>query len=109
MESQKLDYLDHNVHLGHMKANPEDTSMNVAEAKRRLSDLLGRVAFGNESFLITRRGKPMARLVPVSSGPPARLGDSPGWLDDDNPFFADLDRLIAERDDETDRRSEIED
>ncbi len=41
------------------------TSLNVAEAKKRFSDLLGRVAFGGETFLITRRGKPMAKLVPL--------------------------------------------
>ena len=39
-------------------------SVNVAEAKKRLSDLLGRVAYGGETVLITRRGRPMARLVP---------------------------------------------
>ncbi len=42
------------------------TSLNVAEAKRRFSDLLGRVADGGETILITRRGKPMAKLVPVA-------------------------------------------
>ena len=41
------------------------TSLNVAEAKKRFSDLLGRVAFGGETILITRRGKPMAKLVPL--------------------------------------------
>jgi len=39
-------------------------SVNVAEAKQRLSDLLGRVAYGRETVLITRRVRPMARLVP---------------------------------------------
>ncbi len=41
------------------------TSLNVAEAKKRFSDLLGRVAYGGETILITRRGKPMAKLVPL--------------------------------------------
>ncbi len=41
------------------------TSLNVAEAKKRFSDLLGRVAFGGETILITRRGNPMAKLVPL--------------------------------------------
>jgi prevent-host-death family protein len=40
------------------------TSLNVAEAKKQFSDLLGRVAYGGETILITRRGKPMAKLVP---------------------------------------------
>ena len=46
-------------------ATSEETAVNVADAKRRFSDLLGRVAYGRETILITRRGRPMARLVPV--------------------------------------------
>ena len=38
--------------------------INVAEAKRQFSDLLGRVAYRGETVVITRRGKPMAKLVP---------------------------------------------
>ena len=38
--------------------------VNVAEAKRRFSDLLGRVAYGKERVTITRRGRPMAILIP---------------------------------------------
>ena len=37
--------------------------VNVAEAKRRFSELLARTAFKGEHFIITRRGKPMAALV----------------------------------------------
>ena len=40
-------------------ANP----VNVAEAKKKLSELMGRVAYNGERFLIERRGKPMAALV----------------------------------------------
>jgi prevent-host-death family protein len=43
------------------------TRLNVAEAKKQFSDLLGRVAYGGETILITRRGKPMAKLVPPSA------------------------------------------
>ncbi len=39
---------------------------NVAEAKAHLSELLERVAEGEE-ILLTRRGKPIARLVPARS------------------------------------------
>lgn len=38
------------------------------EAKNRLSALLNEVARGGE-VIITRRGKPIARLVPVQSAP----------------------------------------
>jgi len=46
------------------------TSVNVAEAKKQFSDLLGRVAYGGETILITRRGKPMAKLVPPETSEP---------------------------------------
>lgn len=71
-------------------------SLNVAEAKRRLSDLLGRVAFAGETVLITRRGRPMARLVPAVEASD-RLGMAPGFLDDDDPFFAAVDEVVASR------------
>ena len=51
--------------------------MNVADAKRRFSELLDRVA-GGEWFVVTRRGRPAAALVPPTEGgrpeEPARLG-----------------------------------
>ena len=39
-------------------------SYNVAEAKAHLSELLERVGEGEE-VLLTRRGKPVARLIPA--------------------------------------------
>ena len=73
------------------------TSFNVAEAKKRFSDLLARVAFGGESVLITRRGKPMAKLVPVEAPEEAHLDKIEGWLDDDDPFFEVIDEIVANR------------
>jgi prevent-host-death family protein len=73
-------------------------SVNVAEAKRRLSDLLGRVAYGGETVLITRRGRPMARLVPVGAQDESEgLAEVRGWLDDKDPFFEDIGRVVAQR------------
>ncbi|HET6682855.1 MAG TPA: type II toxin-antitoxin system prevent-host-death family antitoxin [Gaiella sp.] len=43
-------------------------SMNVADAKRRFSELLDRVAAG-EPIMVTRRGKPAAALVPPLDAP----------------------------------------
>lgn len=37
--------------------------MGVGEAKKRLSELMSRVAYRRERFLIERRGRPMAALV----------------------------------------------
>jgi len=72
--------------------------VNVAEAKRRFSDLLGRVAYGGETVLITRRGRPMARLVPPGEvGEGQGLAAARGWLEADDPFFASVDKAIAAR------------
>ncbi len=73
-------------------------SFNVAEAKQKLADLLGRVAFGHETIIITRRGRPMAKLVPVDSlGTNAHLARAKGWLDDDDPFFANIEAIVKSR------------
>jgi prevent-host-death family protein len=73
-------------------------SVNVAEAKKRLSDLLGRVAYGGETILITRRGRPMARLVPPE---PEEAGEGlsavKGWLGAEDPFFDRVDAVVAAR------------
>lgn len=73
-------------------------AFNVAEAKRRFSDLLGRVAYGGETILITRRGKPMARLVPPAGAErEAHLAEVRGWLEEDDEFFDTIDEIVASR------------
>lgn len=72
-------------------------SVSVAEAKRTLSELLGRVAYGGETVLIVKRGRPMARLVPPAETPEQGLGEVQGWLDDDDPFFEAVDAIVAAR------------
>ena len=49
--------------------------LSVADAKKHLSELMSRVAYNNERFLIERRGKPMAALV--SAVDLARLEQEP--------------------------------
>ena len=39
--------------------------IGVADAKRQFSDVLGRVRYRGERFVIHRRGTPVAALVPV--------------------------------------------
>lgn len=48
-------------------------TVNVQEAKTRLSDLLARVEAGEE-VTIARNGTPVARLQPVSPPPTRRFG-----------------------------------
>jgi len=72
-------------------------SVGVAEAKKRLSDLIGRVAYGGETVIITRRGRPMAKLVPPADEQMEGLATVRGWLDADDPLFADVDAIVAAR------------
>jgi prevent-host-death family protein len=76
-------------------------TINVADAKKNLSEILGRVAFGHERVVISRRGKPMAMLVPIGMASQPHLADATGWLDDDDPFFATIDGLLDQRGHET--------
>ncbi|HYV41941.1 MAG TPA: type II toxin-antitoxin system prevent-host-death family antitoxin [Thermoanaerobaculia bacterium] len=76
---------------------PKLSRVNVAEAKKSLSELLGRVAYGRETITIVKRGRPMARLVPVPPEDSATLAEVKGWLDDDHPFFKNINEIVAER------------
>ena len=52
--------------------------VNINEAKTHLSKLLARVALGEE-VVIAKAGKPVAKLVPVDTGPRKRiLGSAKG-------------------------------
>ena len=42
---------------------PMNEKMNVAEAKKKFSEILAHTAFNGERFIINRRGKPMAVLI----------------------------------------------
>ena len=69
----------------------------VAEAKARLSELIGEVAHGGRSVLITKRGRPMAKLVPVTAVEPPHLADVKGWLDGDDAFFDEIEQIVSDR------------
>lgn len=72
--------------------------ISVAEAKSRFGDLLGRVAYGKERITITRRGKPMAVLVPPEqASKTCHVADARGWLDKDDPFFKTMERIVEAR------------
>jgi len=71
---------------------------SVAEAKKHFSELLSRVAFRGERITIAKRGKPLAMLVP----PTAEIGSDhlskvEGWLENDDPFFETVDRIVKDR------------
>ncbi len=39
--------------------------ITTADARKMLSNIINRVAFGDESFVLTRRGEPIAALVSI--------------------------------------------
>jgi len=79
-------------------AQKQRLSFDVAETKKRLSELLARVAFGGATVLITRRGRPMAKLVPPETSDRVRhLAEVAGWLDDRSPFLAAVEEIVAAR------------
>lgn len=43
-----------------------DATLSTAEAREHFSELVNRAAFGKERILLTRRGKPLAAVVPVA-------------------------------------------
>ena len=73
-----------------------EETVNIAKAKKHFSELLGQVAFGKKHILITKRGKPMARLVPADELD-MHLCDAKGWLENSDPFFDIIDRIILDR------------
>ena len=98
-----------------MSAEDLDT-VNMHEAKTHLSKLVARVE-GGEQIVITRAGKPAAKLVPVAQARPGRrkLGGWEGkvWMVSDEEMEK-VDKEIAEefygpesewpRDEETPKR-----
>jgi prevent-host-death family protein len=54
-----------------------DESVPVTEARRQIAELVNRVAYAGERIVLTKHGKPVAMLVPVSEQPPATPADSP--------------------------------
>jgi prevent-host-death family protein len=76
---------------------PTPSQVNVAEAKKSLSELIGRVAYGQESITILKRGRPMARLVPVTEPTRRPLSDVKGWLNGNDPFFRFMKEILVAR------------
>jgi prevent-host-death family protein len=70
--------------------------VSVAELKQHLSEVLGTVAHGQQSVLITRHGRPVARLVPVDAQTRS-LADVVGWLEEQDPFFKYVDEAAKNR------------
>lgn len=69
-----------------------DSVISATALARQLGDVLGRIRYRGESFVIERNGVPVARLVPAPSGSPEPAGRALGrWRDagEPEPEFAD--------------------
>lgn len=54
--------------------------VSATELVRNLGDVLGRIRYRGESFLVERNGEPVAQIVPVIERPTARLAEVvAGW------------------------------
>lgn len=73
--------------------------ISATELARRLGDILGRVRYRGDSFVIERNGDPVARLVPLPDKAIATLREAfAAWGAAGLPsptFAADLDRIGA--------------
>jgi len=54
--------------------------VGVRELKAKLSEYLGLVASG-EDVVVTDRGRPVARLVPIEGGSAVDRGIDEGWIE----------------------------
>ena len=76
------------------------TTIGVGEAKKRFSEIMSRVVYGGERFIVSRRGKPMVALVSADdlamledqATAPRGLLAAVGALED----FEELDDMVKE-------------
>jgi prevent-host-death family protein len=73
--------------------------ISATELARRLGDVLGRVRYRGDSFVVERSGDPVARLVPLPTSSETSLREAlAAWRSagDPEPEFADdLERVGA--------------
>jgi len=73
-------------------------TFDVAQAKKHFSELLGRVASTEERIVISKRGKPLAVLVPLSElSSENHLSKTKGWVENDDPLFKIIDEIVRGR------------
>jgi len=68
-----------------------------------------RVAYRGERITISKRGKPMAVLIPATElTPEEHLRKVEGWLDPDDPFFGAIGEIVSDRDKHVPRLFEMD-
>jgi prevent-host-death family protein len=62
----------------------------ATELVRSLGDILARVKYRRDSFVVERNGTPVARVVPIESDQKATLAEAlAAWSEASDPSFAD--------------------
>ena len=77
-------------------------AVSIVEAKKHFSNLIGRVAYGKEEIVITKKGKPMALLSPVKENN-KHLSEAKGWLEEGDSFFKIIESIVKNRNAHTPR------
>ena len=76
-----------------------ENRITATELARRLGDVLGRIRYRGDTFLVERNGVPVARLLPAAESRPPTLGDAlAAWraAGEADPEFAEaLERVGA--------------
>ena len=75
--------------------------LSATELARKLGDVLGRIRYRGDTFLIERNGSPVARIVPVAEHPPTSLREAvAAWRGAGEPDldFADALDCVADAD-----------
>ncbi|MGH7318481.1 MAG: type II toxin-antitoxin system Phd/YefM family antitoxin [Candidatus Rokuibacteriota bacterium] len=76
-----------------------ETRISATDLARKLGDVLGRVRYRGDSFIVERNGDPVARLVPLPEKSTATLREAlSAWraaAKPDPAFAADLERVGA--------------
>ncbi|MCH7565701.1 MAG: type II toxin-antitoxin system Phd/YefM family antitoxin [Gemmatimonadetes bacterium] len=75
--------------------------LSATELARNLGDVLGRIRYRGDTFLIERNGSPVARIVPLPEHPPTSLREAvAAWRGAGEPDldFADALDRVAEAD-----------
>lgn len=70
-------------------------SVNIHEAKTRLSQLIARAQQG-EGFIIAKAGKPMVRVTPIDSPAPEQQQKRLGFLAGEFHVPDDFDRMAEQ-------------
>lgn len=71
--------------------------MNVAEAKAHFSEVINRVASGDEEVVVTKRGRIVAVICRPTDRARKGLGLVHGWLDEKDPFFRTMEEIVEDR------------